>query len=110
MWMNAAAGGIRRRARLAKPRINLACVAVWRGAETNWYIVHSSDGQTQTVSWGASWLGDVPVPGDYDGDGKTDIAIWRATEGQWYVKLSRDDSVITKAHGQSGDCPVNARQ
>ena len=31
--------------------------------------------------------GDVPVPGDYDGNGTTDIAVFR--NGQWYVKGQR---------------------
>ena len=38
--------------------------------------------------WGAGYppYNDVPVPGDYDGDGKTDIAVWRPTEGVWYIR------------------------
>jgi hypothetical protein len=83
-----------------------ADIAVWRGADTNWYIVRSSDGAEQAVSWGASALGDVPVPGDYDGDGKADAAIWRASAGNWYVRCSRDGQTLIKAHGQSGDTPV----
>ena len=31
-----------------------------------------------------------PVPGDYDGDGKTDIAVYHSASGLWYVKKSSD--------------------
>ena len=37
------------------------------------------------VRFGAPALGDVPMPADYDGDGRADLAVYRITTGQWFV-------------------------
>jgi len=68
--------------------------AVWRASTGAWYWLQSSTGFSRTafgsVEWGVQALGDVPVPGDYDGDGRTDPAVWRASTGTWYWLRSMD--------------------
>jgi uncharacterized protein (DUF1800 family) len=76
-----------------------ADIAVWRGSNSQWKILRSSDGQTQTISWGAGYApyNDVPVPADYDNDGKVDVAIWRPAEGNWYIINSSNGGTTVQA-------------
>src|SRR5207253_8660286 len=66
-------------------------LATFRPSTGIWYILRSSDGRLQQVTWGAP--GDVPVTGDFDGDGKTDVATFRPSAGIWYILRSSDGAV-----------------
>jgi hypothetical protein len=50
-------------------------LTVWRPSSGVWYCLGGPGSQSFSVAWGNGSLGDVPVPGDYDGDTKTDLAI-----------------------------------
>src|SRR4029079_15820059 len=80
---------------------------VWRPSNGTWYSVSSRDPMSSsTEQWGLR--GDVPVPGDYDGDGKQDAAVWRLSNGTWYITLSSSSQVVTRQWGLPGDVPVPA--
>jgi hypothetical protein len=82
-------------------RINLT---VWRPTNGVWYVDPAS-GVPITQPWGL--FGDIPIAGDFDGDGVLDFAVWRPSDGTWYVIPSSSAVVpLTTSWGLPGDVPV----
>ena len=50
-------------------------------------------------------LGDIPVAGDYDGDGKTDAGVFRPSGNNWFIQRSTAGILITQ-FGSAGDAPL----
>jgi FG-GAP-like repeat len=79
-------------------------LAVWRPSTGEWYVVAGSGWTTAT--WGIST--DKPVPGDYDGDGKTDFSVFRPSTYTWHIVYSSTGGSTSYAFGTTGDKPAPA--
>ena len=77
---------------------------VWRPSDGTWHTKNYVTGVTSAVQFGLP--DDVPVPGDYNGDGSTDLAVWRPAEGKWYVRINGNTYV--RQLGSNGDIPIPA--
>ena len=81
-------------------------LVVWRPSSGTWYIKDSAAGTTNTGVFGQS--GDVPVKGDFDGDGVYDFAVFRPSNGTWYVLPSAGSGYYGLQFGLSTDAPAAA--
>jgi FG-GAP-like repeat len=95
-------------------RIDLAVYRPNDAANANrdtWYTLLSNRANLAftTLAWGLA--GDIRVPADYDGDGKTDVAVFRPSEGNWYIQRSGQlaaSQLQVVNWGLSGDVPQPA--
>ena len=85
---------------------------VWRPQEGYWYVLLSSTALDYNSPLIRQWgkRGDMPTPGDFDGDGRADLAVWRPDDGYWYVLLSsigyNYERPLIQQWGTAGDVPL----
>lgn len=87
-------------------------VVIWFPSSVNpmpvtFYIKHSTNGTWNSFTMGDK-RGDVVVPGDYDGDGKTDLALWGGDniefgDGRWKWIRSSDGQFVSVRFGSPGN-------
>jgi FG-GAP-like repeat len=85
-----------------------ADIAVFRQSfpsnTADWFVVNSSTGISFRKRLGKP--NDLPVPYDYDGDGRTDMAVWRPATGEWFVINSLTGQTRRVQWGTLGDMPA----
>lgn len=72
--------------------------------QVEWFTKFSGSAGARSDSWGLA--SDFFLPGDFDGDGKSDIAVWRPNGGIWYVLQSATGTIRIDQLGHIGDNPT----
>jgi hypothetical protein len=80
----------------------------WTPSNGRWVFLPSEPPYllTYVVNWGSASNGDIPAPGDFDGDGKTDRAVYRNSTGVWWISRTSDGQPSAVQFGITGDKPV----
>ena len=74
-------------------------VAVYNPESGRWLIMGSKP--RKPIPDNGAHVSDIPVPGDYNGDGYAEIAVWRAADCKWYIQGMKPFKF-----GERGDLPI----
>lgn len=83
-----------------------ADLAIWRPTSGEWWVLGGGQTNSATQGWGTA--GDVPLPGDYDGDGKTDFCVYRPSSNQWWILKSSNGAYSAPVFGTTNDIAAPA--
>lgn len=66
-------------------------IGVWQRTNRTWYWRHAPDGPISQATFGTDT--GVPVPADYNHDGRVDLAYWEPAQGKIFVSFNQGRSV-----------------
>jgi hypothetical protein len=96
-------------------RDGLTDIALYEKALGRWYVALNQGNSTFAQSgtywldnWGASADGFVPLVGDFNGDGYTDVCLYYKAGGAWYVALGNGSSFTPSAYAWLSNWGANA--
>ena len=96
--------------RATSPSVGIDAIGVYRPSTNTFYLRNSSTyGPPDLIvsGWGAP--GDIPVVGDWDGNGTTTIGLYRPSANTFYLRNSNTygpPDLIIAGWGAAGDIPV----
>jgi hypothetical protein len=91
-------------------------IGVFRPSLGKWFLELSGVGgqynAATTQEWQFGAPGDIPVVGDWNGEGRTRIGVFRPSLGQWFLDISgtggqyNSSTTLEGQFGARGDVPV----
>jgi glucose/arabinose dehydrogenase len=98
------------RVQYTAPPSSSESVGVFRPASATFYLRSSNTtGVSDLPAFQYGMPGDVPVSGDWDGDGVRTVGIFRPSEAAWYLRNSNTTGIADLPplqYGMPGDTPI----
>jgi len=87
-------------------KIPVCAIGLFRPSTQMWYLDYDNNGTTDyQIKWGLST--DIPVTGDWDGDGKDETGLFRPSTQMWYLDYDNNGATDYQVKwGASTDKPV----
>jgi hypothetical protein len=82
-------------------------LALWSPVDGQFTVKSLYGGKTVSIAWGGQ-IGDILLPGDYDGDGRDEIGIWQPNSNTWWVRKLPSGPTIQYTFGTSTGIPLPA--
>ena len=87
-------------------------LVVYRPSNGTWYIRSAASNYASENAYGWGMPTDIPLQGDFDGDGRTDLTVYRPSTGEWWIRYSSSGYAISSYEvyywGSTGDVPLVA--